>query len=92
MKEFKEYGPLPESRCPQCNYVLTGASNPNGDGEPEPGCASVCLNCGQLMIFADDLTLRKANALDVRELMAWPEAWNTVQKAQMIIQQRGRFQ
>lgn len=86
-----EYGPLIESRCPQCNYKLTGASIIYGeDQKPEAGDFSVCLNCGQILVFDADLTLRKMSADKIRELMTDKEAWDTIEQTQMFIRRRGR--
>lgn len=89
----KTYGPLIESHCPACNYKLTGATVAHGDDNaPKAGDMSVCLNCGQVLTYQDDLSLRKSNAAEIRELMtAAPEAWATIEKAQLFISRRGRF-
>jgi hypothetical protein len=88
----KSYGPLRESRCPQCNYKLTGASIAHGeDAAPSEGDFSICANCGQLLVFQSDVTLRKATTDDVRAMMKEPEAWAVLEKAQFFIQRRGRF-
>lgn len=82
-----------ESRCPTCDYKLDGATVAHGeDTLPSEGDASVCLNCGQVLVYQADLTVRKATATDVRKIMEEaPHAWETVEKAQRFIQQRGRF-
>lgn len=82
-----------ESRCPACNYKLDAASVAHGDDDaPKGGDMSVCLNCGQVLTYQPDLTLRKANAAEIRELMtAAPAAWATIEKAQLFIQRRGKF-
>jgi transcription initiation factor IIE alpha subunit len=86
------YGPLPESRCPQCDYKLTGASVAHGTNQPpQPGDTSICLNCGQVLTYLDGTLLRKATADEIRELMQEPKAWATIEKAQMFIRRRGRF-
>lgn len=92
MSQFTSYGPLVESRCPQCNYKLTGATVAHGeDQKPDEGDNSVCLNCGQVLKYQADLTLRKATAGEISELMEEKEAWAIIEKAQMFIGRRGRF-
>jgi hypothetical protein len=92
VSQFTSYGPLVESRCPQCDYKLTGATIIEGvDQKPEEGDSSVCLNCGQILTYKSDLTLRNASIAEVRELMDEPEVWATIEKAQMFIRRRGRF-
>lgn len=46
---------LPKSRCCECGYESDHASGP---GAPTPGDASLCIDCGSLSFFADDMTLR----------------------------------
>jgi hypothetical protein len=84
---------LVESRCPQCNYRLDGATVAHGDDTiPAEGDNSICLNCGQGLKYQADLSLRKATAQEIRDLMTEsPEAWATIEKAQMFIEKRGRF-
>lgn len=92
MSAATNYGPLPESRCPQCNYKLTGATIAQGEDQaPQKGDNSVCLNCGQVLTYTDGTLLRKATAEEIRELMKEPEAWAVIEKAQMFIRRRGRF-
>jgi hypothetical protein len=85
------YGPFPEVRCPQCDYELTSVSNALGKGAPDRGDVSLCLNCGQLLIFDRDICPRKASAGEVRELMKDPVAWAVIERMQRLITQRGRY-
>ena len=90
MATFKSYGPLVESRCPQCRYKLTGATIAHGEEYlPTEGDASICLNCGQLLIYKSDLTLRRPRVEELRELIRDAAAWATIEKAQMFIWERG---
>jgi len=86
------YGPLIESRCPLCNYKLTGATILSGDDDvPHEGDISVCLNCGQILTYQADLTVRKVTGQEVRELMDDPDQWAVIEKSQFFIRRRGRF-
>jgi uncharacterized protein with PIN domain len=84
-----------ESRCPQCDYKLDASTHIEGDEPkkaPKEGDASVCLNCGQVLIYAEDASLHKATVREIGELMSDnPEGWAAIEKAQMFIRQRGRF-
>jgi hypothetical protein len=83
-----------ESRCPQCNYKLDGSTHVHGDKAslPEPGDYSVCLNCGQVLVYEDDCRLRKATVRDIGALMSEaPDSWAVIEKAQFFIRRRGRF-
>jgi len=83
-----------ESRCPQCNYKLDASTHIQGEqpGMPEDGDFSLCLNCGQVLRYGPNQLLRKANAVDIDELMRdSAEGWAQIEKAQMFIRKRGRF-
>jgi len=54
---------VPVSTCTNCGVLAdaaTGVAAHDHEGEivPEPGDFTVCLQCGHIMTFADDLTLR----------------------------------
>lgn len=86
------YGRFNESVCPQCGYGLDSAMLLHGiEQKPMEGDAAVCLNCSQLLTYQADLSLRKATASEIRELMGDSEAWSTIEKSQMFIRQRGRI-
>jgi hypothetical protein len=50
---------LPACHCPYCETRLDAATNLAKVIMPKPGDISVCIQCAQILIFADDLTLRK---------------------------------
>jgi hypothetical protein len=55
--------------------------------DPTPGCATVCLYCSHLMIFADDMTLREPTHAEIVELAGEPaliEAMKYVQHLRML--------
>ena len=39
-----------------------------GSSDPEPGDASICLYCGHILIFGDDLKLREPQGREFWEL------------------------
>jgi hypothetical protein len=46
-------------RCPKCNALLDGGCGLNNHGaEPAPGDVTICVYCGSLNCFKDDLQLR----------------------------------
>lgn len=49
---------MPSSTCKGCGTVNDAASHPIGLKQPQPGSISICLTCGYLAAFADDLTIR----------------------------------
>ncbi len=51
----------PVCRCPWCHHELDAAiaADPaEPDVAPSPGDVSVCISCAQILVFAEDLTLR----------------------------------
>lgn len=50
---------IPESRCPKCGYPMNRADDPQHKRarEPEPGDLSICMKCGELLMFRNDLCL-----------------------------------
>jgi len=92
MAEPVDYGPFVESRCPQCGYRLDMAGLLHGEEQkPEEGDASLCLNCGQILTYQADLSLRQATAAEIREWMGDAEGWAAIENSQRLIRQRGRF-
>lgn len=51
---------LDESHCTRCGKKLDGASG-QGRG-PEPGDFTLCIECGAVNVFDDELRLRKPTA------------------------------
>jgi len=51
------------SKCINCGKLLDGVSAVGDDvsGRPEPGDFSICIECGTIMVFGDDLQLRAPN-------------------------------
>lgn len=82
-----------ESRCPQCDYKMESSTNVQGEATPpEAGDYSVCINCGQVLVYEDECRMRKVTVRELGVLMTEnPEGWAAIEKAQMFIRQRGRF-
>lgn len=50
---------VPTSKCTACGYVCDAATCPSNDtATPRPGDITVCIDCGHLMAFDDQLYLR----------------------------------
>jgi hypothetical protein len=75
---------LPKSKCNCCEATLDGATGLDGDIEVQPGAVSVCFRCGQLHIFAADLTLREPTPRQVRQIMR-SQAGEKIRAAQRLI-------
>lgn len=47
------------SLCLNCKSSLDAAAMLDGDSAPSPGDFTVCVDCGYVMVFADDLSFRE---------------------------------
>lgn len=54
--------------CPACAAPIELATGFGDDVVPEPGAFSVCFECGALLRYGDDLSLRRLERGELREL------------------------
>lgn len=47
------------SSCIACNYAMDGALGIGSEDSPAPGDLTICLRCGHLMSYSDELKLRE---------------------------------
>jgi hypothetical protein len=78
--------------CPVCGYFADDASAVVPRGEPppkrmKPGDISLCINCGAVGIFANDLSIKKISSREARGILRRMPA---VATAQHYIRRRGR--
>lgn len=59
--------------CSICHHELSGATQINGIDKPKPGDVSLCIECGNIAIFCDDLQLRQATKEEILEILRDPE-------------------
>lgn len=56
---------VPPSSCTNCSKPLDGATSVGAeDGVPDPGDVTVCIYCGHIMAFDEDLYLRDLTAAE----------------------------
>jgi hypothetical protein len=61
------------SKCTNCGKMLDGATSSDADEtSPEPGNITICLYCGELMRYENDLTLGKLTDADMYEIAGDP--------------------
>lgn len=75
---------LPENRCVLCHGILNAATMVDGVDDPAVGDVSICVYCGNVMVFDDDMNLRAMTKKEA-ELIYNNE---TVLKAVVAIQTR----
>src|SRR5215469_15545406 len=65
--------PIPKVKCLKCGYKMDATTHAYGNRRPHEGDISMCLFCGQLMLFNADLTLRLPTNEENRELRSNPD-------------------
>ncbi len=59
---------LPTVSCPTCGVIVTAATHPTEDISPAPGDGTICIVCQDILIFTDELGLRKITEADISRL------------------------
>jgi hypothetical protein len=60
--------PVPSVECKGCGHKLNAATDVEQKTTPNPGALSICLWCGYLAIFADDMSLRDLTDQEMHEV------------------------
>jgi hypothetical protein len=55
-------------KCLDCGKDVDAATDPAGGAIPGPGDATICLYCGHIMIYTDQLTFRNPNDAEMYEI------------------------
>ena len=76
----------PVSKCLDCGRKVDAATFAQAGpiAAPEPNDITLCLHCGHLMAFADDLTLRELTDAEIHEV-AGDKRIIAVQKARGMV-------
>ncbi len=62
------------SICPICNYEMDCATAiDDKEANPIPGDVSVCLSCGEIFVFDEQLQLTTPT---ISEMLSWPKETN----------------
>ena len=59
---------LPPASCPSCGKKLDAATHPTEDVAPSPGDVTICLGCQDLLIFTEELGLRRPTEAEIQAL------------------------
>lgn len=60
---------LPEAKCPECGSVHDTATPLEGESRrPKPGSISLCIHCGLVSLFGEDLSRRPLTPDEVVEM------------------------
>jgi hypothetical protein len=63
---------VPPSACLSCGALNDAATGVNNDARPSPGDVTVCLYCGHIMVFSDDLLMRNPTAAEIHQIAGDP--------------------
>lgn len=58
----------PDCKCLDCGMLISAASTCEDERVPSPGDISICIHCGHIMIFNEDLTVRALTDAEVIEV------------------------
>lgn len=64
---------MPDAHCNNCGALLSGASGYNTNEMPTPGMWALCIYCGNLAVYADDMTLRELSDAELLEAAGDPD-------------------
>jgi len=53
--------------CPTCARPIDAATGMLTDARPEPGDFSMCVTCGEILRYQEDLTVRKCEPLELND-------------------------
>ena len=63
---------LPGCACINCHKLVDGATSVDREQSPTPGDMTVCVYCGHLMAFDDNLMLRELTDAEIVECAGDP--------------------
>ena len=61
---------MPVLKCLLCNHTLDAATRIDDCCSPKPGDLSVCVSCGNVLMFCEDLSVQVATKEDLAKLDA----------------------
>lgn len=77
---------MPRSFCVKCGKNLDAATPAEKENVfPKPGDVSLCVYCGEILVFNDRLLLHKPTAEQMEDFKANAEQFNLIIKAQSLI-------
>jgi len=73
---MRKIGPdyaIGDQKCLICQHDLTDTFCTDGDHRPSAGDATLCIKCGSIMVFGDDLKLRLPTAIEKASIEIMPD-------------------
>lgn len=75
---------VPESNCSHCHKKLDRVTDPLYDQVPTPGAITICMTCGHVMAFAEDMRLRELTEQEMMDIAGHKDILR-IQKARRYI-------
>ena len=63
---------VPMSECLGCGKRMDGATGVDHRSRPQPGNITVCIGCGHIMAFADDMRMRNLTDEEMHDIAGDP--------------------
>jgi hypothetical protein len=63
---------VPQCACLACGKTFDAATDAESNKTPSPGDTTICLGCGHVMTFTDDLTVRELTSEEIHEVAGDP--------------------
>lgn len=57
-----------QSACLKCGYKIDGSAGIGCEGKPKAGDVSICIKCGNIAVFDDNLYVRKPTDIEQKAL------------------------
>lgn len=78
---------IPKDQCPECGYVIDSTSEAYnyGGARPQSGDISMCLSCGYLSVFNEDLTRRRPTKEEAESIQRAPEVKKAQRARDMVV-------
>lgn len=75
--------------CPACGYPMDCATGIGHQRSPSPGDVTVCISCGDISLFNDDLSLRTPSPGEMMALQR-STAWRKVSATRRAVLTRSK--
>ena len=76
---------MPPSKCLNCGKLLDAATCVQGKHAPDAGSLSICIDCGAVTIFGDDLRLRPLTEAEAKDVQSDTVTWHLLRRASALI-------
>ena len=74
--------------CPFCQKILNEVTNLSSENKPYPNAFTVCYYCARILVFNDDMTLRRPTTEDEARLVEIPARLKAIRIVQDTIVER----